>query len=292
MAYRAPDRRERSHEPQSSQFARASQPVSYLDDFLDKIDPLQNSTKATFAEIKSLDDRAQSTLALAQTAAEETVSRSNSSAPIASVRRQYQEFINHQANVKEFSDKKVTLATDALHSLDAVLEDLDRKLIDFEAQLKRDGRWPQPTAPTTVPTPPPPPTRQPEPPATRQLEKSSRREPPPQGSPKSRASTVPPGGKPVVSVLHAQQDVVMKDVKTEEKKEAAPATDAAVDSNLDNTLYCVCRNVSSGHMVACEDKNCPYEWFHFECVGLTDEPVGKWYCPTCTKRRKGARRKH
>ncbi|CAH0519349.1 unnamed protein product [Peronospora belbahrii] len=24
-----------------------------------------------------------------------------------------------------------------------------------------------------------------------------------------------------------------------------------------------------------------YEWFHFSCVGLTDQPAGKWYCHDC-----------
>ena len=33
-----------------------------------------------------------------------------------------------------------------------------------------------------------------------------------------------------------------------------------------------------GRMVACDNPNCPREWFHFECVGLTRKPRGKWYC--------------
>lgn len=31
---------------------------------------------------------------------------------------------------------------------------------------------------------------------------------------------------------------------------------------------------------------CPIEWFHFACVGLTTKPKGKWYCPKCTQDRK------
>ena len=26
---------------------------------------------------------------------------------------------------------------------------------------------------------------------------------------------------------------------------------------------------------------CPYEWFHYDCVGITAPPKGKWYCPKC-----------
>ena len=34
-------------------------------------------------------------------------------------------------------------------------------------------------------------------------------------------------------------------------------------------------------MKACDNDNCPIEWFHYTCVGL-DAPVkGKWYCPSC-----------
>lgn len=54
--------------------------------------------------------------------------------------------------------------------------------------------------------------------------------------------------------------------------------------------YCICNQVSYGHMVACDKEFCPYEWFHYPCVGIDAPPKGKWYCPTCTAnmaRRKG-----
>ena len=86
--------------------------------------------------------------------------------------------------------------------------------------------------------------------------------------------------------------------------------------------YCICNQVSYGDMVACDNEDvsifgfalsvitnikiliglnlisliatillqCPYEWFHYPCVGIEAPPKGKWYCPTCTAnmaRRKG-----
>ncbi|CDW80641.1 chromatin remodeling contains zinc finger [Stylonychia lemnae] len=45
--------------------------------------------------------------------------------------------------------------------------------------------------------------------------------------------------------------------------------------------YCFCNNVSYGDMIACDNKNCPYEWFHFPCVGLTTKPEGKYFCLKC-----------
>lgn len=51
----------------------------------------------------------------------------------------------------------------------------------------------------------------------------------------------------------------------------------------DDELYCFCQQVSYGAMVACDNPNCKYEWFHYDCVGLKEPPVGVWYCPDCVK---------
>jgi inhibitor of growth protein 3 len=85
------------------------------------------------------------------------------------------------------------------------------------------------------------------------------------------------------------------------------------DWNLDpnEPRYCICHQVSYGDMVACDNEDvsvplqfdkfffiinglptfqCPYEWFHYPCVGIEVPPKGKWYCPTCQTnmaRRKG-----
>lgn len=51
----------------------------------------------------------------------------------------------------------------------------------------------------------------------------------------------------------------------------------------DDKKYCMCQSVSYGDMVACDNEECPFEWFHWTCVGLKSEPVGTWICPVCTK---------
>ncbi|KAI9798131.1 MAG: hypothetical protein M1835_004220 [Candelina submexicana] len=38
--------------------------------------------------------------------------------------------------------------------------------------------------------------------------------------------------------------------------------------------YCYCNQVSYGEMVACDADDCPREWFHLVCVGLTKAPKG------------------
>lgn len=55
------------------------------------------------------------------------------------------------------------------------------------------------------------------------------------------------------------------------------------EGNEDTRVYCTCRTVSHGDMVACDNDSCPYEWFHWKCVGLSREPVGTWFCDECRK---------
>ncbi|PLB52810.1 hypothetical protein P170DRAFT_350451 [Aspergillus steynii IBT 23096] len=47
--------------------------------------------------------------------------------------------------------------------------------------------------------------------------------------------------------------------------------------------YCMCGDVSFGTMICCENQDCDREWFHLDCVGLSEVPsrTAKWYCPDC-----------
>jgi hypothetical protein len=52
----------------------------------------------------------------------------------------------------------------------------------------------------------------------------------------------------------------------------------------DNKLYCLCKQRSYGEMIGCDnERDCPIEWFHLDCVSLTPQtrPKGKWFCPKC-----------
>lgn len=60
--------------------------------------------------------------------------------------------------------------------------------------------------------------------------------------------------------------------------------DMPVDPN--EPTYCLCHQVSYGEMIGCDNPDCPIEWFHFACVGLTIKPKGKWFCPKCSQDRK------
>ena len=62
----------------------------------------------------------------------------------------------------------------------------------------------------------------------------------------------------------------------------------------DEPRYCVCNQISYGEMVGCDNSDCPIEWFHYACVGISEPPKGKWYCPQCTAsmKRRSARSGH
>ena len=55
------------------------------------------------------------------------------------------------------------------------------------------------------------------------------------------------------------------------------------NSSPEEDLYCFCRGKEKGDMVECDGHNCMFQWFHFECVGITEAPEGKWYCDDCSQ---------
>ncbi|XP_046674148.1 inhibitor of growth protein 3-like isoform X1 [Homalodisca vitripennis] len=77
--------------------------------------------------------------------------------------------------------------------------------------------------------------------------------------------------------------------------QAESPTSSRNDSSYDpnEPRYCICNEVAYGGMVACDNKSCPHEWFHYPCVGITDPPKGSWYCPQClaAKKRRVSRKK-
>ncbi|KAH9003102.1 hypothetical protein EDB86DRAFT_3063072 [Lactarius hatsudake] len=53
------------------------------------------------------------------------------------------------------------------------------------------------------------------------------------------------------------------------------------EDNEDKTLYCVCQKMSYGEMVACDNAECAYQWFHLPCVNLKPPLPEVWYCSDC-----------
>jgi hypothetical protein len=75
------------------------------------------------------------------------------------------------------------------------------------------------------------------------------------------------------------ENKVRESAEVEAPATAAAATDFIADPS--EPRYCFCQRVAFGRMVACDGEGCQYEWFHFICVGLTEDPQADWYCDTC-----------
>lgn len=58
-----------------------------------------------------------------------------------------------------------------------------------------------------------------------------------------------------------------------------------------NERYCICKDISYGDMIMCDNSRCETQWFHFVCVGLNAAPKGKWFCPFCVDSKKKKKEK-
>ncbi|KAF4517739.1 hypothetical protein B566_EDAN002944 [Ephemera danica] len=124
------------------------------------------------------------------------------------------------------------------------------------------------------------------------------------GGSSAASSPLQPTGAPststVAPTLLSATLPVVPSPPTLPKEETVPY-EATLDPNAENPdwtydpnepRYCICNQVSYGDMVACDNEDCPFEWFHYPCVNITAPPKGKWYCPQCTTnmKRRGARK--
>jgi hypothetical protein len=95
-----------------------------------------------------------------------------------------------------------------------------------------------------------------------------------------------PLGNPFVTVFadipDAEQRVERTTINGRSRsspKKRQTLTDEPIDPN--EPVYCYCRQVSYGDMIGCDNVDCPLEWFHYQCAGLSAPPKGKWYCKEC-----------
>jgi len=82
----------------------------------------------------------------------------------------------------------------------------------------------------------------------------------------------------LICELQEEKPKKKKKRKTKKDKEQSPV-EPPIDP--DEPTYCLCEQVSYGEMIGCDNDACAIEWYHFNCVGLTSKPKGKWYCPKC-----------
>lgn len=84
-------------------------------------------------------------------------------------------------------------------------------------------------------------------------------------------------GRPRLVPLPEEQDVASDD---------AIVTSSSALLSSSEPLYCICNRVAFGDMIACDNEDCPVEWFHYPCVNLSKKPRNSWICPLCSNKRK------
>ncbi|CEF63612.1 Zinc finger, PHD-type domain and Zinc finger, FYVE/PHD-type domain and Zinc finger, RING/FYVE/PHD-type domain and Zinc finger, PHD-finger domain-containing protein [Strongyloides ratti] len=57
-------------------------------------------------------------------------------------------------------------------------------------------------------------------------------------------------------------------------------------------IYCICREVAYGSMIQCDNDKCPIQWFHLECVKVTEIPKDDelWFCDKCSAKKSTKRK--
>ncbi|CAD0088508.1 unnamed protein product [Aureobasidium vineae] len=109
----------------------------------------------------------------------------------------------------------------------------------------------------------------------------------------------------------AEDEAAEVEVEAEAEEAGAVADEEEVDEaeDPDEPKYCYCGQGSFGEMIACDNDDCPMEWFHLGCTGLRAVPgdngkyndlslsmqsltqiTVKWFCDVC-KEPKGKKAK-
>lgn len=271
----------------------------YLEHYLDGLEHLPNELQRNFTLMRELDSRAQTLMKNIDEKADDfmkTLVKEKDSIP-EEVRKEKLKAIQDMFNkAKEYGDDKVQLAIQTYELVDKHIRRLDSDLARFEGEI-------QDKTLTATKTP-------------KTEEQTGKR-----GRKRIKDIKVPVNKKKraTISALSSEdesrteaivktpksvkkQKVIQEketrkvQKKTTEPEEPKPETtghttphpsdvlDMPVDPN--EPTYCVCQQVSYGEMIGCDNTECPIEWFHFACVGLTTKPKGKWFCPKCSQDRK------
>ena len=62
---------------------------------------------------------------------------------------------------------------------------------------------------------------------------------------------------------------------------------SSLHNNGEKVYSCICGYPGNFEdWICCDSPDCPVEWYHYECVHVTEPPAGDWFCPQCTERAK------
>lgn len=95
----------------------------------------------------------------------------------------------------------------------------------------------------------------------------------------------------VTQLFHSAPDLI-EDFKmfmpeTAAQAEAAQASATSASAEEGERKYCYCQKPAHGEMLACDDEDCTFKWFHLSCLDLDWMPTKDkiWYCAACRAKR-------
>ncbi|KAE8685590.1 PHD finger protein ING1 [Hibiscus syriacus] len=234
--------------------------MSFIDEFQADLEALPHIVQKKYALMRDLDRSLQEIVRQNEQRCEQEVEDIKRGVRAETVRFS-DEALDEQKHGIRIADEKVALAIQTYDLVDSHIQQLDQYLKMSDEELRRER---ENVAATAAPAPSPDGTT-----------KSGR---PSQSGRGGRKKTRRAAAAATEVAAAAENPIGME-------------LDLPVDPN--EPTYCMCNQVSYGEMVACDNPNCKIEWFHFGCVGLREQPRGKWYCSDCAgmkNRRKGRSR--
>ncbi|XP_013418950.1 inhibitor of growth protein 4 isoform X2 [Lingula anatina] len=249
----------------------------YLEHYLDSLECLPMELQRNFNLMRDLDQRSQDVLKDIDKMSEEYLknvkhySSDKRTKQMDNIKKLF-------GKSREYGDDKVQLAMQTYEMVDKHIRRLDSDLARFEAELKektlnaKTGGGSQST--------PGPDTGQ-----KKKGDKSEKKRK--KGQKDDFDDEIPRKKKKKNQPVEPEPELVMTNTIPALPLSIAHPSDVLdmpVDPN--EPTYCLCHQVSYGEMIGCDNPDCPIEWFHFACVGLTTKPKGKWFCPKCTAERK------
>jgi len=228
--------------------------MSYLEEYLEKISYLPIDINRNLRLIKELDTKAQTLTARLEELQNNYISQMKTSKD----KKQESQKPENQEKLEEIkrlqteclalSKEKFNTARQNYELLDSFVEKLDDDLKKFEEDIRGQGdefKGPQDDM------------------SIKESGGGKRRKFEPKYSKKNKP--LPNSLKPSL-ILRLGNEIL-------------EAANTPIDPN--EPKYCYCNGFSHGDMISCDNPFCEKEWFHFQCIGITTKPKGRWYCKEC-----------
>ncbi|KAL7145107.1 hypothetical protein ABFS83_07G057300 [Erythranthe nasuta] len=246
--------------------------MSISEEFQADIEALPNILQRKYALLRDLDKSLQEIQRQNEQRCEQEIDdmkrgiKSGSITPNSSLLKFSDDALDEQKHAIRIADEKVALAVQVYDLVDTHIQQLDQCLKKFDEDLRRAER----EAIATAGSPPAP--------ENSNVKSGKSGETSNRGRKKTRLATATAAASASASASAAAT-----------ANSSSMELDIPVDPN--EPTYCFCNQVSYGEMVACDNPDCKIEWFHYGCVGLKEQPKGKWYCSDCvgTQRRRKTR---